>query len=123
MTYFIRNRGCSCLRCRTRGLMGAAILITLGVLFMLQEYMYIRFERTWPVILLVIGVMSLISRTASTEGHVQPYWIRGAAAPPPTPSAQDPWATGRGPTSPGSPVSPASGQQQDQQSNDPQVKQ
>lgn len=105
---YMRSRNCSCMRCRTRGLMGAAILITIGVLFLLQEYWYIRFDRTWPVILLVIGVMSLISRTASSEGHMQPYWQGGPATPPPA-SSQDPWAGGRVPQTP--PTS-GSGEQQ-----------
>lgn len=114
--FYLRNRNCSCARCRCRGLMGAVILITLGVLFALQEYMYIRFERTWPVILVVIGICSLVGRTASTEGHVQPFGPGGPGAPPPA-SSQDPWASGRVPSSPTTPTSPG------QKQNDQQVKQ
>jgi hypothetical protein len=114
--YFLRNRNCSCTRCRTRGLLGPAILITLGVLLLLQAYIHIPFDRTWPVLLVVIGVFLLINRTASSEGHVQPYWPGGPAAPA---SSQDRWAGGRVPPAPSE---PASGEQPGQQQNDTQVK-
>ena len=116
--HFLRNRNCSCIRCRTRGLLGPAILITLGVLLLLQAYMYISFDRTWPVLLVVIGVFLLINRTASSEGHVQPYWAGGPPAPTPA-SSQDPWAGGRVPPAP---TEPASSEQPGQQQNDTQVK-
>lgn len=77
----MRNRACRCARCRIRGLMGGAILITLGVLFLLEEYRFIPFHRTWPVLLIVIGVLSYAARTASKEGHNQPWWMGGT---PPT---------------------------------------
>ena len=116
--YFLRNRNCSCARCRTRGLLGPAILITLGMLLLLQAYMYIDFDRTWPVLLVVIGVFLLINRTASNEGHVQPYWAGGPAAPKPA-SSQDPWAGGSAPTATQEPLS---SEQPGQQQNDSQVK-
>jgi hypothetical protein len=74
--------------------MGAAVLITLGVLFLLQEFWILRFDQSWPILLLVIGVMMLLSRTASAEGHVQPYWMGGPGAPGATPMQGDPWAGG-----------------------------
>ena len=91
MTPYIRNRNCQCVRCRAHGLMGAAILITLGVLFLLESYNVIPFDRSVPVLLLVIGCMLLIARTGSTEGHVQPGWIQPAGAQPPT---TQPWTSG-----------------------------
>lgn len=74
--------------------MGAAVLITLGVLFLLQEFWILRFDQSWPILLLVIGVMMLLGRTASAENHVQPYWMGGPGAPGPTPVQGDPWAGG-----------------------------
>lgn len=66
-----RWRNCGCAYCRTRGLMGPAILITIGVLFFIGQYSWqYSFDRTFPIILIVIGVVKLISDTASTEGHV-----------------------------------------------------
>jgi cell wall-active antibiotic response 4TMS protein YvqF len=104
MSVYIRNRNCPCLRCRTHSLMGAAILITLGVLFLLENYGVVPFERSFPVLLLVIGAVLLISRTGSTEGHLNPQvyvpapavsqmavqtpqqWPAGVTAPPPDPT-------------------------------------
>lgn len=90
MTPYMRNRNCRCVRCQASGLMGAAILVTLGVLFLIDNYTGISFDETAPIILLVIGGVLLISRTGSTEGHVQPGWIQGPIAPP----AQQPWTSG-----------------------------
>ena len=61
---------CQCQRCTVRSLMGPAILITIGVLFLIgQYYGEFGFGRTWPVILLVIGAIKLIESTSSGEGH------------------------------------------------------
>ena len=103
-TYY-RSRHCPCARCRCRGLMGAAVLITLGVLFLLQEFWIIRFDQSWPVLLLVIGGMMLLSRTASAEGHAQPHWMGGPGA---TPVQGDPWAGGRSGAQSSSPTSGSS---------------
>lgn len=59
--------------------MGPAILVTLGVLFLLEEYGIARFDDTWPVLLIVIGLLSFAARTASIEGHTQPRWFTGLA--------------------------------------------
>jgi cell wall-active antibiotic response 4TMS protein YvqF/B-box zinc finger protein len=63
---------CVCEHCRTRKLMGPAILITLGVLFLLDNVGRFEFHRTWPAILLVIGVVKLMQSNASSEGHIGP---------------------------------------------------
>jgi hypothetical protein len=60
---------CACRRCSMRGLMGPVVLITIGVLFLLQQMHVASFDRLWPVILVVIGVIKLLEATASTEGH------------------------------------------------------
>jgi Domain of unknown function (DUF5668) len=52
--------------------MGPAILVTLGVLFLLDNVGRIGFDRTWPAILLVIGVVKLMQSNASSEGHTGP---------------------------------------------------
>ena len=64
--------GCQCARCRTRRIMGPVVLLTVGVLFQLQnmDLAGLHFHRTWPVILLVIGAVKLLQGSASTEGHV-----------------------------------------------------
>ena len=93
---YYRNRSCCCARCRVRTAMGPAIMITVGVLFLLQTMDVIGFHYTWPVILIIIGAVQIVAHSASTEGHVQPGWwmnraqAQGAApqnppAPGPTP--------------------------------------
>ncbi len=62
--------GCQCARCRTRRIMGPAILLTVGVLFLLENLSVANFGRTWPVILLVIGAVKLAQGNASIEGHI-----------------------------------------------------
>ncbi len=43
------------------GLTGPVILITLGVMFLVEEFVpHWAFNRTWPVLLVVIGVLKLI---------------------------------------------------------------
>jgi hypothetical protein len=83
MTIYLQNRRCPCRRCRVRGLMGGAILITLGMLLLLEQYWYIDFDRTLPVLLIVIGVLSYAARTASIKGHTQPWWMGGGSPQPP----------------------------------------
>jgi len=62
---------CACMRCRMRGLMWPAILITLGVLFLVAEYSSrFSFMDIWPILLIVIGAVKVIESTASTEGHI-----------------------------------------------------
>jgi len=90
MTPYIKNRCCHCVRCRAHGLMGAAVLITLGVLFLMESYSFISFDRSFPVLLLVIGCVLLVARTGSTEGHIQPGWVQGLAVQAPQPQ---PWTT------------------------------
>lgn len=63
---------CVCERCRTSKLMGPAMMTTLGVLFLLDEVSNIDFGKTWPAILLVIGVVKLVQSNASYNGHIGP---------------------------------------------------
>jgi len=67
--------------------MGPAILITLGVLFLLDQMRggYLSFGNTFPVILIVIGIISLASTLAPAEGHI------GGPVPPTPPQPQDPF--------------------------------
>ena len=68
-----------CDRCRYRGLMGPAVLVTLGTLFLFEQIDMIRFHRTWPLLLVVIGLVKVLQSNASTDGH-------GGAPPPPSPT-------------------------------------
>lgn len=57
---------------------GPIILITIGVLFSIDKFTEFGFSRTWPVLLIVIGVLKLLG------GRRQPavYY-----APPPPPGS------------------------------------
>ena len=61
--------------------MGASVLITIGILFLLENYHIVYFHRSWPALLIVIGIFSFFCRTAPVEGHVQPYGLGGAPTP------------------------------------------
>lgn len=76
---------CGCMRCTAQCSMGAAVLITLGVLFLLENLTYrFDFGRTWPLLLIVIGVVAFLRSSGSTEGHIE----SGPPAPPAQPIAQ-----------------------------------
>ncbi len=68
------NRRCACDRCKSHALMAPAILVTLGILFLLEEFGSWRlgFDHTWPLILIVIGGVILAKRNASMSGHIDP---------------------------------------------------
>jgi hypothetical protein len=74
--------GCECNRCRTRGLMAPAVLITLGCLFMLQEFGVATFHHTWPILLIVIGLVKVLAGNLDATGHIDHN-----ALPPATPAA------------------------------------
>ena len=82
------NPHCSCGRCRAHGFMGPVVLITLGVLFLLDQITHVRwldFDRTWPAFLIVIGLVMFLQHNASPVGHIP----REYGAGPPTWRSQD----------------------------------
>ncbi len=81
---------CNCGRCRSRGIMGPAVLVTLGILMLLSEFGTIRFHYTWPVLLIVIGLVKVYQTTTSTEGHQMYGQGYPAMTPPQAPSPVDP---------------------------------
>jgi hypothetical protein len=67
------NPRCGCARCRAHGFMGPAVLITLGVLFLLDQMVHVywmEFGRTWPALLIVIGLVMFLQHNAPAAGHV-----------------------------------------------------
>ena len=78
---------CRCERCRTRKLMGPAILVTIGVLLLLHSTSRVEFDKTWPAILLVIGVVKLMQSNASSDGHIGPMPPSPPSFPPGPPPA------------------------------------
>jgi len=103
MSYYQANPACHCGRCRTRGLMGPAVLITLGLLFLLAKLSDYPFHRTWPILLIVMGAIELLRYRISDSGHLNPGEYRPPntgqtpqgtypppVAPPPAPTAGAP---------------------------------
>lgn len=76
---------CRCQSCTIRGMMGPAILITLGLLFLLHQVQGGRFDfgNTWPVLLMVIGLLLLASSVAPRAGHIEAPPPVAPQAPPP----------------------------------------
>jgi hypothetical protein len=97
MEFIHANPRCRCMRCRVSGLMVPAVLITLGLLFLLQETGVKHFNQTWPLVLIVIGVVQIVKRSAPSDEHVERGYEAYAMAqqqspsavvtPPPVPSA------------------------------------
>jgi Domain of unknown function (DUF5668) len=53
--------------------MGPVVLITLGVLFLLDQITHARwldFSSTWPAFLIVVGLILFLEHNASPAGHV-----------------------------------------------------
>jgi hypothetical protein len=53
--------------------MWPAVLITLGVLFLLDQMghaHWMSFDFTWPALLIVIGLIMLLQHSASIYGHI-----------------------------------------------------
>lgn len=83
---------CNCRRCMIRSLMGPAVIITVGILFLLDQVRggYLSFGNTFPVILIVIGAISLASNLAPADGHISgpvPPTPPGTVPPPQNPYA------------------------------------
>jgi hypothetical protein len=53
--------------------MGPAVMITVGILFLLDQMTHVywmNFGRTWPALLIVIGLIMFLQHNASSIGHV-----------------------------------------------------
>ncbi len=75
---------CTCHRCTIRGLMGPAAIITAGVLFLLDQMRGgdFSFGRTYPVILIVIGIISIAAAAAPSDGHISGSFPRATPSAP-----------------------------------------
>ncbi len=86
------NRACRCTRCRSREITWPVVLMTGGVLLLLStlEVHGLDINRTWPIILLVIGGVKLLQNGGPTDGHVQPVLPLPPSAPVPPPPPAPP---------------------------------
>jgi Domain of unknown function (DUF5668) len=89
------NPKCRCSRCTIRALVGPAVIVTVGVLFLLQQMRggYFDFGNTYPVILVVIGAILLASSLAPMDGHINPQSPDVQQQVPPPPPAAPPAQT------------------------------
>lgn len=51
---------------------GPIVLITLGILFAIHQAGILSFGQTWPLILIVIGLIKLLERMVGKPGPVPP---------------------------------------------------
>ncbi len=80
---FVRGRSCR------RGLMGPAVLLTLGFQFLLDSMGVIRFGRTLPLLLVVIGLVKIFESTSSagppsSQGGAPPSGVVTGEVQPPS---------------------------------------
>jgi len=73
-----------------RAIRGPVTLITLGVLFALNNFTQYGFSETWPVLLIVFGVLSLLCRGGSESVPPPPYGYQPGQYPPPPGRPPDP---------------------------------
>ena len=52
---------CGCARCTVGAITGSLLLITLGILFVLDQFGRYGFQQTWPVLLIVYGVIRAVA--------------------------------------------------------------
>ena len=79
-----------------RAIRGPVVLIVMGVLFALDHSDVLEFWRTWPVLIIVIGVMKLVERLLAPP--MPPY------VPPPPAMPYSPGPPTATPYSPGPPT-------------------
>lgn len=98
MDRFRSNPRCDCARCRMAGLMGPAVLVTIGTLFLIQNLSNGRldFGDTWPLLLIVIGIVKVLQYTAPIDGHI-PYGYLSGQFPPAAAQAPAPVIPPNGP--------------------------
>ena len=83
MAHFRSNPSCGCPRCRLRGLMAPAVLVTLGILVLLGNLNVMDVHKSMPILLIVIGIIMLLQRTSSSEGHIPFGYTQTGETPPP----------------------------------------
>ncbi len=86
MSNYVFNRNCRCMRCMSHTLMGAAMIITVGVVALLDNFRVIYWHDSWPLFLIVVGALLIARNNASTAGHIQPGTPPQAVQSPPYPA-------------------------------------
>lgn len=68
-----------------RRLMGPLILVTIGIMALLNQFGVLSFDRSWPLILIVIGIVKLAENVALGQMSPPPggFYPPGCGVPPP----------------------------------------
>ena len=61
---------CPCMRCRTRYVTGPVMIITVGLLGLLNATNVLHWHSSWPLFLIVLGAIRMAQMSASSEGHI-----------------------------------------------------
>jgi len=70
---------------------GPVMMITIGVLFAMHQAGVLSFSRTWPLILIVLGIMKLIERMVAPRViYNQPPYPQAPYGQPPYPPPPPP---------------------------------
>jgi hypothetical protein len=64
-------------RSLARSIRGPVTLITIGALFALNNFTPYRFDQTWPVILIVFGLLTLLGRATEPAAPPPPGYYPG----------------------------------------------
>jgi len=72
-----------------RAARGPLILITIGTLFAIDRFTQYRFSETWPILLIVVGVLGLLGGSRRGVSWQNPR-IGYQGPPPPPPQASPP---------------------------------
>lgn len=88
-----------------RRLRGPAFLLMFGVTALLHEWNILSFGQSWPLYLVLAGVLALAERAAFTQpDSMPPPQYPGAYPPQPPPSG---WPSAAAPQTPGTGIVPA----------------
>jgi hypothetical protein len=63
---------CHCVACTAVSMTGPALVVTVGIMGLLHEFSRFGFGETWPLLLIVFGVLKFLQITGSREGHIGP---------------------------------------------------
>jgi hypothetical protein len=80
-----------------RALRGSVWIILIGILFLLDSFGILSWSHSWPVIIIVAGLMAIFQRTSYSAATATPYpypYPAPPAAPPPPPPPPPPHESG-----------------------------
>jgi hypothetical protein len=93
--------------------MGPAVMITVGVLFLLDQMTHVywmNFGQTWPALLIVIGLIMFLQHNAPSTGHIpREYMGMPPGQAPYVPPAQQPPQQWQPPAPQTPPAAPSAG--------------